>query len=99
MRDSIVLYGLGGSDVQFVAIVYEVIPNPQHRSIKSRYKRLLYTADCLIDENPGVEHVYAIHNRPGLAQEYRDSVFDRKNSIESRYVFRDTLETEGILIL
>lgn len=98
-QNSIVLYGLGGVDTQYVAIVYEIIPNPQCRSIKSRYRRLLGIAECIINENPTVKHVYAIHNRDGLAQEYRDSVFDRRNSVESRYVFRDTLETEGILIL
>lgn len=94
-----VLYGLGGADVQYVAIEYSVISTRGNRPISS-YMRIFRTyAECMMADNPTIQHVYVIKNRKGLAQEYRDSFTNRKNPIEARAVFRDTLEREGILII
>lgn len=68
-------------------------------TIKNRWRYLRGIAAFMMCNNPSIEHVYAIYNRKGLAQEYRDSAFDKHNSIESRYIFKDMLEREGELII
>lgn len=97
-RNQIVLYGLGGADTQYVAIEYQIVDNPRGLSIDARRRYLVGIAALMACCNPTIEHVYAIINRRGLAQEYRDSIFDRHNSIESRQVFKSVLESEGKLI-
>ena len=96
---SIVLYGIGGADTQYVAIQYQIFPDYTSRPIVASNKRIRWCASVMIAHNPTIEHVYAIKNRPGLANDYRKSVFDRHNSIEARIAFRDMLETEGVLII
>lgn len=98
-HNQIILYGLGGADAQYVAIEYHIVYNRRGLTIKNRWRYLRGIAVFMMDDNPSIEHVYAIYNRKGLAQEYRDSVFDRRNSIESRYAFKDMLEREGELII
>lgn len=97
-RDQIVLYGLGGLDTQYVAIEYSIVDNRRGIPIEARKRYLTGLAALMVCENPTVEHVYAIYNRKGLKDDYFDSAFDRHNSIESRYAFKNMLETEGILI-
>lgn len=97
-RNQIILYALGGDSTEHVAIEYQIIENRRGLPIKARRRYLESIAAVMMDCNPTIEHVYAIFNRKGLAQEYRDSVFDRHNPIESRYIFKDTLEREGELI-
>lgn len=99
MANQIVLYGIGGGDTQFVAIEYQIVNNSRGLPIRARWRYLLGIAGLMMACNPTIEHVYAILNRKGLAQEYRDSIFDRHNSLESRYIFRDMLEREGERIL
>lgn len=83
MANQIILYGIGGVDVEYVAIQYQIVNNPRKLPIKSRWRYLVGIAALMMSDDPTIEHVYAIFNRKGLAQEYRDSIFDRHNSIES----------------
>lgn len=46
---------------------------------------------------PNVDHVYAIDNKKGLAYEYKMAI--KRNSVEGNVVFKDMLETEGLLIV
>lgn len=96
---SIVLYGIGGADTQYVAIEYQIIPDHTGLPITATNKRIRGYACIMQAYNPSIQHVYAIKNRRGLANDYRESVFDRHNSIEARIAFRDMLEREGVLII
>lgn len=99
MANQIILYGIGGVDVEYVAIQYQIVNNPRKLPIKARWRYLVGISALMMSDDPTIEHVYAIFNRKGLAQEYRDSIFDRHNSIESRFAFKDMLEHEGVLII
>ena len=98
-RNQIILYGLSGVDAQYVAIEYQIVDNHRGLTIKNRWRYLRGIASFMMCNDPSIEHVYAIYNRKGLAQEYRDSAFDKHNSIESRYAFKDMLEREGELVI
>lgn len=93
-HNEIILYGIGGADTQFVAIRYFIIQE-DFMSIGG----LVHSANFMRMQNPTIEHVYAIDNRPGLRREYMESIKCRKNSIEARYAFRDTLERYGLRII
>jgi hypothetical protein len=45
----------------------------------------------------GVDSVYAIDERPGLAYDYKST--KRKNTFVANHAFRDILEREGLKIL
>lgn len=92
--NQIILYGLAGADVQYVAVKYFIV-NEKFMSIDG----LIHTANYMITQYPTIEHIYAIDNRPGLRKEYSESVRNKKNPIEARMVFRDTLEREGLRII
>lgn len=96
--DQIVLYGIGGADTQYVAIEYMIIPVRNDRPIIKSLRNLKAYSMMMKLENPTIKHVYAIKNRKGLAWDYRESIRERKNSIEARFAFRDILEREGVLI-
>lgn len=97
--NQIILYGLGGIDTQCVALEYQIVDNRRGQPILNRKRYLMGIAALMMCNDPTIEHVYAIKNRKGLAQEYRDSIFNRSNSIEARYIFKNMLESEGELIL
>ena len=97
--NQIVLYGIGGVDIQYVAVEYMIVPVRDNRPIIAFMRKLRSYSTMMIAENPTIQRVYAIKNRRGLAQDYRESITDRKNSIEARIAFRDILEREGILII
>lgn len=90
----IILYGIGGADVQYVCINYFVIHDEKFMSIEG----LKNSANYMRMVNPSIKRVFAIDNRHGLRREYMESIKDRHNSIEARMVFVDTLEREGIEI-
>lgn len=92
--NQIILYGFGGADTQYVAIRYFIVEE-RFMSIKG----LTHTANFMRIQNPTIKHVYAIDNRPGLRNEYVESIKDHKNSIEARAVFLDMLEREGLKII
>ena len=98
-HNQIILYGLGGVDAQYVAIEYQIVDNHRGLTIKNRWRYLRGVASFRMCEDRCIEDVDAIYNRKGLAREYRDSAFDKHNSIESRYAFKDMLEREGELII
>lgn len=87
---SIVLYGLGGADVQYAPIRYMVIPISEYSVTMVKT-----SASQMMDEYPTIRRVYEIDNGHGLQFDYRKAAFDKHNSIESRFIFRDLLETRG----
>lgn len=97
--NQIVLYGIGGADTQYVAIEYLIIPVKDNRPVIAFMRKLRAYSQMMQEENPTIQHVYAIKNRRGLGQDYRESITDHKNSIEARIAFRDILEREGVLII
>lgn len=89
----IILYGIGGPEVQYCAIRYWVIDS-QDLSVKE-LKRF---AMRIRIEYPSIKRVFAVDNRYGLRKDYIESIKDRHNSIESRLAFLDMIEREGIEI-
>lgn len=92
---NVIIYGLGGTSKQYVALRYTIIPWKTYKIIDE----IKYEAYRMRDEYPTVERVYAIYDRPGLRQEFRDSMYGGKNPIEARIIFKDTLERYGLRII
>lgn len=88
----IFLYGLGGAKDQYRVIRYEAI-DEEFFSIRN----IVNDAKWLKIKYPSIEHVYAIDNRRGLRRDYIEAI--KTNSIESCFVFRDILESEGLKII
>lgn len=86
----IILYGIGGVDVQYCPIRFQVIDDYDTWYAK-------YSAKMMVAENPSIKHVYQMDNRHGLKREYQNAV--RQCSIESCAIFKDTLEREGIKLI
>ena len=87
---SIVLYGLGGADIQYTPVRYKVIPITEYS-----VERVKNEAKEMMDEYPTIRRVYEIDNSHWVQSDYRKAAYDKHNSIESRFVFRDLLETRG----
>lgn len=87
----IILYGIGGPEVQYVAIRYWII-HSQDLSVRE----LKECAMRMRIEYPSIKRVFAVDNRRGLRKDYIESVKDRHNSMESRLAFLDMIEREGI---
>ena len=92
---NVIIYGLGGTSKQYVALRYTIIPWKTYKIVDE----IKYEAYRMRDEYPAVERVYAIYDRPGLRQELRDSRYGGKNPIEARIIFKDTLERYGLRII
>lgn len=91
MKD-ILLYGISGAPDSYRVVRYEIITK-EYVSIGY----IKYIAICMKNDNPSVQHVYAMDQRHGLRREYMEAF--KKNSIESWMIFKDLLETEGLEIL
>ena len=89
----IILYGIGGPEVQYCAIRYWVIGSQDLSVMK-----LKGCAMRMRIEYPSVKRVFAVDNRYGLRKDYIESIKDRYNSMESRLAFLDMIEREGIEI-
>ena len=85
----IILYGIAGASKQYIAVRYYVI---EEGNATIWYLR--HAANVMRMQNPTIERVYAVDNRPGLRREYMESI--KRNSIESCAIFKDTLEREGL---
>ena len=87
----IILYGVSGANMAYTVLNYYCIYEEfiSVKTIQDEARRLRM-------RNPSVQHVYAIDNRYGLRQDYRDSM--KQNSIESHYIFKDILEREGLQV-
>lgn len=88
----VILYGLGGADIQYVAISYYCIYDEDISILTIRHH-----AEMMKMYNPTIESVYAVDNRPGLRRDYTYSI--KKHSIESCIEFKDMLERYGIKII
>lgn len=88
----IILYGLAGANQQYIVQMYYCLYD-EDISIRN----IVYQAQMLKAKCPSIEHVYAIDNRHGLRREYRESIC--LHTIESCYIFKDTLEREGFQII
>lgn len=87
-----ILYGIAGASRQYEAVRYHVINEEDYTTWNAKY-----WARMMVAENPTIEHVYQMDNRYGLKREYMMSI--KKHTIESCYVFKDTLEREGIKLI
>lgn len=88
----VILYGLGGADIQYVAISYYCVYEEDISILTIRHH-----AETMRANNPTIKSVYAIDNRPGLRRDYTYSV--KKHSIESCMEFKDLLERYGVKII
>lgn len=88
----IILYGLGGPDIQYVALGYFVIYE-NDISIEN----IARMAQIMRMKNPTIESVYAIDNRRGLKRDYETSI--KKHTIESCAIFKDLLERYGLKVI
>lgn len=86
------LYGIAGASDKYRIVRYEYV-DPQYSSSDDIKRH----ASWLKWNNLGVEHVYAITNRPGLGTLVMNTI--KRNSIESNVVFKDVLERSGIMIV
>ena len=91
-QKQIILYGLGGADIQYVALSYFCIYEDD-----ISIENIMLFAQIMRMKNPTIESVYAIDNRRGLRRDYETSV--RKHTIESCAIFKDLLERYGIKII
>ena len=91
-QKQIILYGLGGADIQYVALSYFCIYEDD-----ISIENIMLFAHIMRMKNPTIESVYAIDNRRGLRRDYETSV--RKHTIESCAIFKDLLERYGIKII
>lgn len=87
----IILYGVGGPEVQYCTIRYWVICS---RDLSVR--ELKECAMRMKVEYPSIKRVFAVNNRYGLRKDYIESIKDRHNSMESRLAFLDMIEREGM---
>lgn len=88
----IYLYGLADATDQYRVVRYSFIET-ENLSIEEIVKH----ASWLKIKNSGIEHVYAIDNRKGLAYECKRAM--TRNSIEHNIVFKDLLETHGLMVI
>ena len=86
------LYGIAGAEKQYKVIAYQFLVDDD-----ISIRNIVYSATMLKIKNPEVERVFAIDNRKGLRQDYQKSI--TLNTIESCYIFRDILETEGLEVI
>lgn len=91
-QKQIILYGLGGADIQYVALSYFCVYEDD-----ISIENIMLFAQIMRMKNPTIESVYAIDNRRGLRRDYETSV--RKHTIESCAIFKDLLERYGIKII
>ena len=75
-QKQIILYGLGGADIQYVALSYFCVYEDD-----ISIENIMLFAQIMRMKNPTIESVYAIDNRRGLRRDYETSV--RKHTIES----------------
>lgn len=87
----IILYGVGGPEVQYCTIRYWVIHS---RDLSVR--ELKECAMRMKVEHPSIKRVFAVDNRYGLRKDYIESIKNRHNSMESRLAFLDMIEREGM---
>lgn len=88
----IILYGIGGADIQYCPIRFQVIDINDYTTWYAKY-----AARMMVAENPTIKQVYQMDNRHGLKREYTNAV--KRHSIESCAIFKDTLEREGIKLI
>lgn len=88
----IILYGVGGPEVQYCAIQYWILHSVNDiTDWKACAMRMRI-------ENPSIKRVFAVSSRYGLRRDYIESIRDKHNSMESRLAFLDMIEKEGIEI-
>ena len=91
MSNIIWLYGLGGAED-----MYRVVDHVSIKREEAGIREMKLQAMWMRQSMPSIKLVYAIDQRPGLAQDYKNAW--RKNPIESHAIFKDILEREGNLI-
>ena len=85
------LYGIGDAKTSYAVIRYLSI-DEEAISIRN----ITFQATWLKLTNPTIKHVYAVDDRKGLCQDYREAI--NKHSVESFAIFKSILEKEGLLV-
>ena len=88
----IYLYGIANATESYRVVRYSFIEG-ESTSIAD----IVREASWLKIKYPTISHVYAIDDKRGLAYEYKMTI--KRNSVEGNVVFKDMLETEGLLII
>lgn len=91
MSQQIYLYGIAGAD-QMYRVVRYVLVEDEDISIGSLKRK----AALMNLREPNIEHVYAMDQRYGLRRDYINAF--KKNTIESWFIFKSILESEGLQI-
>lgn len=86
------LYGIAGAEKQYKVIAYQFLVDDD-----ISIRNIAYTATLMKVKNPSIQRVFAIDNRKNLRRDYQESI--KKNTIESCYIFKDILETEGLEVV
>lgn len=87
----IYLYGIANAENKYRVVRYNYVEEDLF-SISNIMRRAWFMAN----NHPTIEHVYAVDEREGLANDYKRTV--KRNSIESNVAFKNMLEKEGILV-
>lgn len=87
----IYLYGISGAQDSYRVVRYQVI---EEEYISIGYMK--HVAALMKIKYPSIQHVYAMDQRYGLRRDYMDAC--KNNSIESWFIFKDILESEGLRI-
>ena len=90
--NQVVLYGISGVNDQYRIVRYECI-DAEYLSIVE----LMSKANFMRVRYPSIEHVYAIDNSRVLRQDYIEAT--KKNSMESRFIFKDLMERTALKII
>lgn len=88
----IYLYGISNIENRYEVKAYSYIEED-----KISISNLKAHAAWLRMNYEGVDSVYAIDQRPGLAYDYKST--KRKNTFVANHAFRDILEREGLKII
>lgn len=88
----IILYGLGGADINYVPLAYYNVFENDISIITIRHH-----AEYMVELNPTIKEVWAVDNRRGLKHNYMYAV--KKHSVDSGVEFRSMLERYAIKII
>ena len=88
----IILYGLGGPDINYVPLEYYNMFEEDVSIITIRHH-----AEFMAEHNPTIKEVWAVDNRKGLKHDYMHAI--KKHSVDSGVEFRSMLERYAIRIV
>ena len=91
-KKQIILYGLGGADIQYVALSYFCVYEDD-----ISIENIMRTAQIMSMTYPTIDIVYENDNRPILKKYFLISI--KKHTIEICAIFKDLLERYGLKVI